>query len=269
MKPFDKYSTAVRFAQEITWRAVALIALGLAASIWVLPQTPTQTKPSPTPRRPLPKPVSTARGFDQFAQRDASIRLIAAGATRGEIESSSHLSKGEAEYNAGHAAAAVAELQEAIKENPRSEDPHYVLGLALTETRELKAAIEEFKKVLELTLDPDLKIFSLYNMGNAYSDLGEYQNAIDCYKEAIRLDDTLSKPHNNLGLAYAALGKLDEAAAEFAEAVRLQPDNGEAHYNLGVAYVQTGKNLEAGEQQRILMKLNLDLATRLKGLIKK
>ncbi|MCP9495301.1 MAG: DUF928 domain-containing protein [Pyrinomonadaceae bacterium MAG19_C2-C3] len=35
------------------------------------------------PRRPLPKPKGGARGFEQYAGRDASSRLIAAGATRG------------------------------------------------------------------------------------------------------------------------------------------------------------------------------------------
>ena len=41
--------------------------------------------PSPTPatqRRPLPKPPSGARGFEKYAGRDTSSRLIAAGATR-------------------------------------------------------------------------------------------------------------------------------------------------------------------------------------------
>ena len=44
--------------------------------------------PSPTPReqrRPLPKPPSGARGFEKYAGRDTSSRLIAAGATRETI----------------------------------------------------------------------------------------------------------------------------------------------------------------------------------------
>lgn len=43
-----------------------------------------EQKPAPStgPRRPLPKPASGSRGFEQYG-RDASSRLIAAGATRG------------------------------------------------------------------------------------------------------------------------------------------------------------------------------------------
>ncbi len=35
-----------------------------------------------TPRRPLPKPANGSRGFEQYAGKDASSRLIASGATR-------------------------------------------------------------------------------------------------------------------------------------------------------------------------------------------
>ncbi len=35
------------------------------------------------PRRPLPKPANGSRGFEQYANKDASSRLIASGATRG------------------------------------------------------------------------------------------------------------------------------------------------------------------------------------------
>ena len=44
-----------------------------------------QEKPPPAPRRPLPKPATGSRGFEQ-AGKDASSRLIAAGATRGPLK---------------------------------------------------------------------------------------------------------------------------------------------------------------------------------------
>jgi hypothetical protein len=42
-----------------------------------------QNSPQPQSRRPLPKPPKGARGFEQYAGRDASTRLIGMGATRG------------------------------------------------------------------------------------------------------------------------------------------------------------------------------------------
>ena len=112
-------------------------------------------------------------------------------------------------------------------------------------------------------------------MGNTYADLGQYQDAVESYQQAIKLNanssnpQPLSKPHNNLGLAYAALEQLTEAAAEFHQAVQLRPDYAEAHYNLGVAYAQSGRKPEAEEQRKILSKLNPELAAKLDALIKK
>lgn len=250
--------------------AILLLAMSASASAQA-----TKAQPQPTPRRPLAKPVGGARNFDQFARRDASARLIAAAGTRVIVDPGDFFSKGEANYKAGKYEAAVKDLREAVRLSPDWEDPHYVLALALTELGNLKEAIAEFKQVVKLAIKDQPKIISFYNMGNAYADLGEYQDAVDSYKQAIQLNENssnpqpLSKPHNNLGLAYAALGQLTEAISEFNQAVQLKPDYAEAHYNLGVASLQLGKKQEAEEQQRILANLKSDLAVKLEALIKK
>lgn len=238
-------------------------------------QAPSQPKPSPTPRRPLLKPVGGSRGFEQFAKRDASARLIAAAGTRVVVDPGDFYSKGEANYQAGKYEAAVRDLKEAVKLSPDWEDPHYVLGLALTELGNLKEAIEKFKQVVKLAIKDQPKILASYNMGNAYANLGEYQGAIKSYQQAIELNanslqpQPLSKPHNNLGLAYAASDRLEEAVAEFKQAVQLRPSYAEAHYNLGVAYIQLGRKPEAEDQQKVLENLKPELAAKLEALIRK
>ncbi len=252
--------------------AIATLLLALSA---VASAQTAKPKPSPTPRRPLVKPVGGDRNFDQFARRDASARLIAAAGTRVVVDPGDFFSKGEANYKAGKYEAAAKDLREAVRLSPEWEDPHYVLALALTELGKLKEAIDEFKQVVRLAIKDQPKILSYYNMGNAYADLGQYQDAIGSYNQAIKINENssnpqpLSKPHNNLGLAYAALGQLTEAISEFNHAVQLKPDYAEAHYNLGVAYLQLGEKIEAGKQQQILVKLKPDLAAKLDALIKK
>jgi tetratricopeptide (TPR) repeat protein len=264
---FYKHRAALRLLGQNALRLFALTALTLVVTAIAFAQSSPQPQPSPTPRRALPKPVGGSRGFEHFAKRDASARLIAAGATRVMIDPGDHFSKGEAHYKGRQYEPAVKELKEAIKQSPDWDDPHYVLALSLTELDRLKEAIESYKKVIELAIKDEPKILSWYNMGNAYVDLGEYENAVKAFQEAIKLDAKLSKPHNNLGLAYAALNRMEDAAAEFREAVRLKPDYAEAHYNLGVASLQSGQKAEAEQQQKILAKLNADLATKLNGLI--
>jgi tetratricopeptide (TPR) repeat protein len=97
------------------------------------------------------------------------------------------------------------------------------LALALAADGKLKEAIEEYKAVIALATKDDPKILAYFNMGNAYAELRQYPEAIESYKQAIKIDPELSKPHNNLGLAYAALGRTAEAADEFKEAARLKP----------------------------------------------
>jgi tetratricopeptide (TPR) repeat protein len=248
----------------------ALAAVCLAMTPAVLAQGSNQERSKQQPRRPLPKPVAGSRGFEKYAGRDASSRLIAGAATREALDPAAPAyARGDADYAAGKYKEAVEQFSDAVRLRPDWVQAHYALALSLTETEELKEAIEEFKQVLKLNAKEELKILSYYNMGNAYADLGEYKEAIESYKEAIKLKPELSKPHNNLGLAYAALDRLAEAVAEFNEAVQLRPDYADAHFNLGVAYLQSCKKHESEEQQRILVKLNPELAAKLDALIKK
>lgn len=252
----------------------ALTILSLAASATALAQPSSQAKPSPTPRRALAKPVSGTRGFEHFAKRDASARLIAGGATRKIVDPGDHFSRGESHYKGRQYEPAVKELREAIKQSPDWEDPHYVLALSLTELGRLEEAIAEFKQVIAFALKDTPKILSYYNMGNAYADLGKYEEAIKAYQQAIQLNLKVmgvrprASPHNNLGLAYAASNRIEDAAAEFKLAVQLLPDYAEAHFNLGVAYLQLGRKQDAETQQIILSKLKPELAAKLDALIK-
>jgi Flp pilus assembly protein TadD len=120
-------------------------------------QAQIQPKPSPTPRRQLTKPVGGTRGFEQFAKREASARLIAVGGTRVIVDPGDFYAKGEANYKAGNYEAAVNDLRQAVKLSPDWEDPHYVLALSLTELGRLKEAIEEFKQAVSLAIKDEPK----------------------------------------------------------------------------------------------------------------
>jgi tetratricopeptide (TPR) repeat protein len=247
-----------------------LVVFWLAMTATVLNQTPAKPKPSPTPRRQLDKPFAGARGFEKYAAREASARLIASAGTRRILPGSfmSHYEQGERDYEAGKYEEAVAEFREVLRLKPDWAEAHFELALSLTETEKLKDGIEEFKLVMKLNPEEQLEILSYYNLGNAYEDLGQYEEAVEAYQKAIKLNPGLSKPHNNLGLAYAALARLAEAVAEFNQAVKLRSDYAEAHFNLGLAYLQSGRAQEAAEQQKILVKLKPELAATLDALIK-
>ena len=252
-------------------RQLVLTALvGFAVFIFCSPArgqgSSQQAAQSPSQDR---KSAQTDDALKLYLPREASVRPSQVSDTRGGIDTSapSHLSKGETEYRAGRNTAAVPELRQAVKETPDSYDSHYLLALTLTETGELKEAIEEFKKAIALATQDDSKIVASYNMANVYFDLRDYQNAADAYQSALKIDDKLSKVRNNLGLAFVGMKRLSEAAAEFKRAVDLKPQYAEAHYNLGVAYLELGKKSEAQQVSQTLNGINAALARKLDRLI--
>lgn len=223
---------------------------------------------TPTPRRPLPKPVTTARGFNQFSSRDASSRLVVGAATRGGDAAGTSYQDGETAYAAGKFTEAAAAFTEAIRLESSWAEAHYALALSLNELKKPEQAIDEFNEVVKLKGAYELVVLSHYNIGNNYFDLKKYEEAIEAYRQSIDLDPDRSESRNNLALTYAALNRLPEAMAELEQAVKVNSDYAAARYNLGVAYLQSGRKQEASEQQRALIKLDAELARRLETLIK-
>ena len=105
---------------------------------------------------------------------------------------------------------------------------------------ELTGEVVEAPGIIELEAE------ELNNKGLSLDILGFYEEAIDCYLQALRLNPNDAEAHNNLGIAYSAQGRHDEAIGECKEALRLNPNFAEAHNNLGFAcYSAQGRLDEA------------------------
>jgi tetratricopeptide (TPR) repeat protein len=70
-----------------------------------------------------------------------------------------------------------------------------------------------------------------------------------------------------MGEAYLELGRLPEAVEAFRQAIRLKPDFSRAYYNLGKSHLAMGNRDAAVEQYNILQNLDQDWAERLNNLI--
>jgi len=105
-------------------------------------------------------------------------------------------------------------------------------------------AIEASKKAVSLRPSAE----SYFNIGLANYYLKLYREAVDNYRQAIRLDPyNASDAYYALGLAYRDWGRADDEIQAYKQAIRLRPDYASAYERLGSRYLKSRKYPEAIE----------------------
>lgn len=108
----------------------------------------------------------------------------------------------------------------------------------------------------------------LQQQGVAYHELGQDQQAIKDYNEAIRQEPDNASAYSNRGVAYHKLGQYQQAIEDYNEAIRREPDDALAYYNRGITYLRQGNNkLGCSDAQKAcaLGKCRMLEAARVKG----
>jgi protein O-GlcNAc transferase len=88
--------------------------------------------------------------------------------------------------------------------------------------------------------------------------MGEYEQALSYYEEAIRIDPLFADAYSNMGNLLKELGRLDEAITKYEMAIQLKPHFADAHNNLACAYKDCGRVPEAIEYYRKTLALKPD-----------
>jgi tetratricopeptide (TPR) repeat protein len=101
-------------------------------------------------------------------------------------------------------------------------------------------------------------------LGNAYSRLGKYQEAINSYSRAIKFFPRNPVLYNNLAIAYGKIGKTDDEIRALQKALTQRPRYATARYNLGMALLKKGKRSDALVQYHELDKFDSGVAAALK-----
>jgi len=83
--------------------------------------------------------------------------------------------------------------------------------------------------------------------GNTYLNIGNYGNASEQFRKAIRLNPSLPGPYNNLGRIYFANKELDTAVFLFKKAVQFDSTYARGYKNLADVHLQKGDLLIAIE----------------------
>ena len=77
--------------------------------------------------------------------------------------------------------------------------------------------------------------FFLYNLrGSANALLKRFDAAINCYKNAIKVNPNYAAVYNNLGNVFKETGELELAINNYKQAIKIKPNYSEALFGLGL-----------------------------------
>ncbi len=85
---------------------------------------------------------------------------------------------------------------------------------------------------------------------------GKSLEGVKAYQQALQLQPASADVHNKLGDAYYYAGNLREAIGAYSEAARLRPEDPEVYYNLALAYLESGNPSRAIAEAQVLRRLD-------------
>ena len=176
---------------------------------------------------------------------------------RAETEASSRyteaMKQGEAAGNAGDLKKAIANFNDAIRLNPKSEIAFYDRCLAYLKNKDFDLAIADCSEAIQLV--PNYPS-AFNNRGLAYYRKDDQDRAIADFSEAIQLGGATNSSHfHNRAFAYARKGDYYGAIADFDETIRLDPQRASAFCGRGIAKL---KNNDATGNRDIAKARQLD-----------
>ncbi len=119
-----------------------------------------------------------------------------------------------------------------------------------------QAAITDCRDTVRSDLPADIRAAAAYKEGFELSRLGRELEALDAYREAVRLKPDYVAAYIDMGVALGNQGRWKDAVLAYRAAMRFRADYGEAHYNLGVAFAHLGQWKEALDAFRTAARLN-------------
>jgi tetratricopeptide (TPR) repeat protein len=136
------------------------------------------------------------------------------------------LSNANALYKEGKYAAALAEYERYINHaeptNKQKAPVYNYAGICANKLSQNTAAITYYLMAEKLGFNPTL---TQYNIGLAYSDVGEYTKAKIHYQNSLQSDNTYANSWNNLGYVYEKTNDLTAALNYYAAAYKLSNGN--------------------------------------------
>ncbi|MGB8226155.1 MAG: tetratricopeptide repeat protein [Sedimentisphaerales bacterium] len=135
----------------------------------------------------------------------------------------------------------------AIDVTKNNENMHYNIGHAYQQKGQFEKAMEHYKEALRI--EPgDLQ--AMNNLGVLLLSQKKTDEALKIFEKAVQLNSRYIDSINNLGLALREKGRVKEAMEKWQQVLDLEPMQPEAHYNIGVTMLRNGGYSQAVEHLR-------------------
>ena len=134
------------------------------------------------------------RNVHLFRSRKAAVLLVLALLSMNAVAQvdRQHVRRGNKLFRAGQFADAEVQYRKAVEANANNSQAVYNLGNALMAQKKDSAAVEQFQAAARMEKDPQRKYLSFHNIGVICQGRQMFKEAIEAYKEALRLN-----PHDN------------------------------------------------------------------------
>ena len=140
----------------------------------------------------------------------------------------------------------VNRYKELVEVNPTDIDSWVNLGDAYYDQADFNNAIKAYEKALEL--DP-LSSEIWNNLGLINSYIGEYETSIECYKKALEIDPDDAITYYNMGFSYEDIQDYENAIKAYKKAIEIDPNYTDSYNNIALIYRERdlfSKNLYVG-----------------------
>ncbi len=152
---------------------------------------------------------------------------------------------------------AMQQFLQVLRLNPRDVDAHVNISNLLEEEGDTLASVAAMQKAVAFAAEKtDLYIM----LGQKQDKAGQYPDAAESFREALKGGRPLPRARFGLGMALKHLRKFDEATPEFQTVLRLNPGDPLAHFELGAVESELGQFAEAVAQLQEAARLQPGMA---------
>ncbi|WP_315790893.1 tetratricopeptide repeat-containing S1 family peptidase [Fischerella sp. JS2] len=160
-------------------------------------------------------------------------------------------------YNKGDYKGAIADLNQAIKINPKYAQAYIGRGIARNLLRDNQGAIADFNTAIKINPND---AYAYGSRGNARRQLGDLQGAIADFNTAIKINPNLVDVYGLRGSTRSKLGDKQGAIADYNLALKINPNYALAYYSRGIARFDLGDKQGAIADYNLALKIDPNYA---------